>query len=152
MTKIEFTARLETVEQGGVYFTLPRQESEKFGTRGRVPVKGTLNGYPFRSSIFPTGDGGHFMGVNKEVRDGAKVNAGERVRLVMETDAAPRTVTLPPDLDQALGKSTHTRASFDKLSYTHRKEYVQWVEAAKRPETRARRIAQVLARLSAEMD
>jgi hypothetical protein len=148
MTKIEFTARLETVEQGGVFFTLPRKESVKFGTRGRVAVKGTLNGCPFRSSIFPTGDGGHFMGVNKGVRDGAKVNAGQRVRLVMETDNAPRTVTLPPDLDQVLGKSTHTRASFDKLSYTHRKEYVQWIEAAKHPETRARHIAQVLSKLA----
>jgi hypothetical protein len=149
-TRIEFTVKLEAVESGGVFFTLPRKESVKFGVRGRVPVTGTLNGYPFRSSIFPTGDGTHCMGVNQEVRQGAGVHVGERVRLVMETDTAPRTVTLPPDLDQALGTSTHTRARFDKLSYTHRKEYVQWIEAAKRPETRARRLAQVLARLIEE--
>jgi hypothetical protein len=153
MAKIEFTVKLEAVESGGFYFTLPRKESVKFGTRGRVPVTGTLNGYPFRSSIFPTGDGGHYMGLNKDIREGAGgVKAGDRVRVVMETDTAPRTVTLPPDLEKALGKSTHTRARFDKLSYTHRKEYVQWIEAAKRPETRARRLEKVLAHLKAEQD
>jgi hypothetical protein len=151
MVKIEFTVKLETVEDGGgIYFTLPRKESAKFGVRGRVPVTGTMNGYPFRSSIFPVGDGTHFMGVNLEVRRGAGADAGDRVRVVMQTDTAPRTVNIPSDLEKALGKSTHTRARFDKLSYTHRKEYVQWLEAAKRPETRARRLEKLLARLKAE--
>jgi hypothetical protein len=151
MPKIEFTVKLQAVESGGFYFNLPRKESAKFGVRGRVPVTGTMNGYPFRSSIFPTGDGGHYMGLNKETREGAGgVKAGDRVRVVMELDTAPRTVTIPPDLEKALGKSTHTRARFDKLSYTHRKEYVQWIEAAKRPETRARRLEKVLAQLKAE--
>ncbi|HEV7859505.1 MAG TPA: YdeI/OmpD-associated family protein [Pyrinomonadaceae bacterium] len=151
MAKIEFTVRLEAVESGGLYFTLPRKESVKFGTRGRVPVAGTVNGYAFRSSIFPVGDGGHYMALNKDIRQGAgAVNAGDRVRVRMETDTAPRTVNLPPDLEKALGKFTHTRARFDKLSYTHRKEYVQWIEAAKRPETRARRLEKVLAHLKGE--
>lgn len=150
MPKIQFNVKLEAVESGGVFFTLPRKESVKFGVRGRVPVVGTLNGYPFRSSIFPTGDGGHFMGLNKQVRDGAGVEVGDRVKVTMEVDTAPRTVAIPPDLDKELAKSLTARVRFDKLSYTQRKEYAQWLEAAKRPETRARRLKQILDKLTAE--
>jgi len=147
MPKIQFTVKLEAVGRGGVFFTLPRKESAKFGVRGRVPVTGSLNGYGFRSSIFPTGDGAHYMAVNKDVRAGAGVAVGDRVKVLMEVDTKPRTVELAPDIDRALSKSKSVRARFDKLSYTHRKEYVQWIESAKRPETRAHRIEEVIARL-----
>ena len=150
MPKIQFKVKLEAVEQGGVFFTLPKKESTKFGVRGRVPVVGTINGFPFRSSIFPVGDGTHYMAVNRAVRDGAGVAAGDRVKVSMEADTAPRTVAIPPDLARALSKSKQARALFDKQSYTHRKEHVQWIEAAKRPETRARRIEQVVARLTVD--
>jgi hypothetical protein len=150
MPKIQFTVKLEAVGRGGVFFTLPRKESTKFGIRGRVPVTGSLNGYKFRSSIFPTGDGAHYMAVNKEVRAGAGVAVGDRVKVAMEIDTKPRTVALAPDVNKALSKSKPVRARFDKLSYTHRKEYVQWIEAAKRSETRACRIEEVVKRLKAE--
>ena len=146
MPKIQFTAKLEPVG-GGAIFTLPFKESAKFDTRGIVPVVGTLNGYPFRSSIFPTGDGTHYMAVNKQVREGAGIKVGDRVKVSLERDTAPRTVAVPPDFDRALAKSKTVKARFDKLSYTHRKEYVQWIEGAKRPETRARRIEQAISRL-----
>ena len=153
MPKIQFNVKLEAVKgSSAAVFTLPKKESEKFGVRGRVPVTGTINGYAFRSSIFPVGDGTHYMALNKAVREGAGVAAGDRVKIVMETDTAPRTVALPDDLKRALSKSKAARTRFDKLSYTHRKEYAQWIEAAKRPETRARRLGQVLARLSTEQD
>jgi hypothetical protein len=149
MPKIQFNVKLEAVGSGGVFFTLPRKESTKFGVRGRVPVTGTLNGYAFRSSIFPTGDGAHYMAVNREVREGAGVAAGDRVKVTMEVDTAPRTVAIPADLNKELSRSTTARVRFDKLSYTYRKEYVQWIEAAKRPETRVRRIRKVLDKLTA---
>ena len=153
MPKIQFNVKLEAVEgSSAAFFVLPKKESAKFGVRGRVPVTGTINGYAFRSSIFPVGDGTHYMALNKAVREGAGVTAGDRVKIVMETDTAPRTVTLPADLKRALSKSKAARTHFDKLSYTHRKEYAQWIAAAKRPETRARRLGQVLARLTAEQD
>ncbi|MBD0325611.1 MAG: DUF1905 domain-containing protein [Pyrinomonadaceae bacterium] len=150
MPKIQFSVKLQEVEQGGVFFVLPKKESAKFGVRGRVPVTGTINDYPFRSSIFPIGDGTHYMAVNRAVRSGAGVSAGDRVRVVMETDTAERTVTLPPDLEKALAKSKRARARFDKLSFTHRKEHAGWIESAKRPETRARRIEQLLAKLTTD--
>jgi hypothetical protein len=150
MPKIHFNAKLEATGRGGVFYRLPLKESAKFGVRGRVAVVGSINGYAFRSSIFPMGDGTHFMAVNREVREGARAAIGESVKIVMQEDTAPRTVTLPPDLDKALSKSART--NFEKLSYTHRKEYAQWVEAAKRPETRTRRIEQLLARLTTKSD
>jgi hypothetical protein len=152
MPKIQFKVKLEAVERGGVFFTLPRRESAKFGVRGYLPVTGTINGYSFRSSIFPTGDGAHYMGVNKEVRAGAGIAAGDRVQVMMEEDTAPRTVAVPADLNAALASSASARVLFDKLSYTHRKEYVRWIESARRPETRARRIEQLLKRLQPEPD
>jgi len=150
MPKIQFNVKLQAVEQGGVFFILPQKESAKFGVRGRVPVTGTINGYSFRSSIFPVGDGTHYMAVNRAVRDGAGVAAGDRVKVLMEADTAPRTVAVPADLNKALSKSKQAKTRFDKLSYTHRKEHVQWIESAKRPETRARRIEQVLIKLTSE--
>ncbi|MDX6693859.1 MAG: hypothetical protein QOF02_1462 [Blastocatellia bacterium] len=150
MPKVQFSVKLEAVEQGGVFFTLPRKESAKFGVRGRVPVTGTINGVAFRSSIFPTGDGGHFMGVRREWYQAAGAEVGDKVKVLMETDDAPRTVTIPPDLDAQLAKSIAARVRFDKLSYTQRKEYAQWIEAAKRPETRVRRLKQVMDKLTTE--
>ena len=150
MAKVEFSIKLEAVESNKVVprFTLPKKESAKFGTRARVPVRGTINGFPFRSSIFPTGTGTHYMVVNREMREGARVKVGDRVKITLETDTAPRTVEVPADLKKALSKSKSARTRFDELAYSHRKEYVQWIEAAKRPETRSRRIERVLAYLS----
>jgi hypothetical protein len=144
---IEFDARLEAIEGSSVpHLTLPKKESARFGKRGRIPVTGTINGFAFRSSIFPTGRGTHYMAVNQKMREGAGVKAGDRVHITMEEDTAPRTIEVPPDLQKALSKTA--RARFDQLSYSQRKEYVQWIASAKRPETRARRIEQVLAKLT----
>jgi hypothetical protein len=151
MSKIQFDVKLESAN-GGLFFTLPQKESVRFGVRGRVPVTGTLNGHAFRSSIFPTGDGRHYMAVNKGLRADAGVSAGDRVQVVMEVDTEPRAVTLPHDLDEALSKSKAARTQFDKLSYTHQKEIVRSLEEAKRAETRARRLEQTMTRLAADQE
>jgi uncharacterized protein YdeI (YjbR/CyaY-like superfamily) len=75
------------------------------------------------------------------------VDAPDRVRVTMELDTEPRTVRVPPDLRAALREDADARASFAKLSYTHRREYVDWIEEAKRPETRARRVAGTVERV-----
>jgi uncharacterized protein YdeI (YjbR/CyaY-like superfamily) len=75
------------------------------------------------------------------VRAAAGVDAGDRVRVTMELDVEPRIVDVPDDLRSALAHDPEAHAAFEKLSFTHRREYVEWVEEAKRPETRTRRIA-----------
>lgn len=121
-------------------FTVPFDVEKAFGSRARVAVRGTVNGFPFRSSVFPQGDGTHYMVLNRETREGAGVKAGDTVSFVMGRDDEPRTVTPPDELARALRADKAARAAWDALSYTHRKEYARSVSEAKRPETRARRV------------
>src|SRR5262249_48162032 len=102
---------------------IPFDVQKVFGTRARVPVRGTLNGFPYRSSIMPMG-GKHYMAVNKQLREGAKAKAGDLISVVMERDEAPRTVETPQDFTRALKANQTAQAAWDKSSYTHRKEYV----------------------------
>ena len=110
----------------------------------RAPVRVTINGFTFRTTVARMG-GRTVVGLNREVREGACVAAGERVTVELEPDDEPRTVELPPDLAAALDDDL--RAFFDSLSYTHRKEYVRWIEEAKRPETRRARVERAAAML-----
>ena len=119
-----------------------------FGQRGRVPVRGTLNGAPFRGSLFPMG-GRHFFVVNRRLREAAGVAGGETVPVRIERDDEPRVVKPPADLARALGADREAQAAWDGLSYTHRREHVEHIEGAKRPETRLRRIEKSVALLAA---
>jgi uncharacterized protein YdeI (YjbR/CyaY-like superfamily) len=86
-----------------------------------------------------------YIGVNREVKAATGVDAGDRVDVTMELVKEPRRVTLPADLRAALAADPTAKCAFAKLSYTHKREYVEWVEEAKRPETRARRITATVA-------
>ncbi|HEX8089618.1 MAG TPA: YdeI/OmpD-associated family protein [Blastocatellia bacterium] len=146
MSRKTFKVKLEAVG-GGAAITIPFSVEKAFGSKARVPVRGTINGFPFRSSLFPMG-GAHIMAVNRAMRNGAGAKAGDTVSVVMEVDTEPRVVAVPADFKKALAGSRQAGAAFDKLSYTHRKEFVAWVEGAKREETRARRIEKALAMLA----
>jgi hypothetical protein len=127
---------------------LPFSVLEAFGSRARVPVRGTINGAPFRSSVFPQGDGTHYMVVNKEIRQRAGAKAGDVIEVVMERDNEPRTIMPPDDLVAALAENDAARMAWEKLSYTHQREHVQAIEEAKRPETRTRRIEKAIEMLT----
>ncbi|MDT4954563.1 MAG: hypothetical protein QOJ02_2701 [Acidobacteriota bacterium] len=128
---------------------IPFDVEKVFGTRARVPVRGTINGFPFRSSIFPMGGGCHFMAVNKATREGAKAKAGDTISVQMERDEEPRVITPPQDLARALKASKQAQSAWEKLSYTHQKEHAKAIEEAKKPETRARRIEKAITQLEA---
>jgi len=116
---------------------------EVFERKGRVPVRGTINGFPFRSSLMNMGDG-HMMVVNADLRAGAKCKAGDTVSVVMELDEEKRTVEVPAYLKKIVAVDPRTKEAWDKLSFTHQKEYVREIEDAKRPETREKRIAAMM--------
>jgi hypothetical protein len=125
---------------------LPAGVAAAMGGRARIPVAGTINGVPFRGSTMPMGDGRHCVGFRKELRAQAGgVQDGDAVTIEIARDDAPRTVAIPADLAAALDSDPVVRAAFDAMSYTHRKEWGAAVADAKRPETRARRIAQAVA-------
>ena len=114
----------------------------------RFPVVATVNGYTWRTSVVRMG--GEFMlGLNREVREGAGVEAGDEVDLQLELDTKPREVEVPPALAAALAKDPKAAAAWDKQSYTHRKEHARWIVDAKRDETRERRLAKLLDHLRA---
>ncbi len=147
--KLRFKAKIEGKEAGVVAaITPPVDVPEFFGTRARVPVRGTINGFPFRSSLMPMG-GCHMMPVNKTLRDGAGAKPGDTVEIVMERDEEARTVETPPLLKKAFTKNKTAKANWEKLAYTHKKEIAVWIEGAKQEETRARRLSKVMQVLKA---
>jgi uncharacterized protein YdeI (YjbR/CyaY-like superfamily) len=108
-----------------------------------VPVKGTINGFPFRSSLMNMGDG-HMMVVNADLRAGAKCKAGDTVNIVMELDEDVRKVELPAYLKKIIAGDPKTKEAWARLSFTHQKEHVRAIEDAKREETRQKRIAAMI--------
>jgi hypothetical protein len=122
------------------YAPLPPEINSRLEERGLVKVKGTINGIPIRSSLMPLGDGSHYIVVNKAIREKAGIEAGDPVDLELEIDREERLVEAPPDLVQAFNENPQARGAFEKLSYSHRKEYVDYINEAKKSETRFRRI------------
>ena len=114
-----------------------------FQRKGRVPVKGTINGFPFRSSLMNMGDG-HMMVVNAEMRAGANCKAGDIVNVVMGIDVDERTVELSTYLKKIIASDPKAKDFWPQLSFTNQKEYVREIEGAKRPETRDKRIAAMM--------
>ena len=125
---------------------VPPEILAELGGRSRIPVAGSVNGTPFRSSTMPIGAGRQCVGFRQEIRDAAGIAIGDTVEVVIGRDDAPRTVEVPGDLAAAL-HSADVRPAFDALSFTHRREHVESVLDAKKPETRERRIERVVASL-----
>ena len=139
------THRFETVlqtEDSGVFFEVPLDVPAVFG-KARAPVRGTINGHPFRSTVAVYG-GRSFLPVKKALREAAGVAAGDAVVIELEADEQPRTVDPPPDLAAALAADPEARAAFEGLSFTHQREYAEWVAEARREATRRRRVAQAV--------
>jgi hypothetical protein len=132
------------------HMTVPFDVQAVFGSKARVPVVGTINGHPFRTSVMPVGNGSHYMAVTREMQAAAQARAGDSVDIVMDLDTARRTVEVPLDLQTALAAHPDLEASFLAFAYSHRKEFVDWIVDAKRPETRARRIEKSLEMIAAK--
>jgi hypothetical protein len=142
--KLRFKVKIEGREAGVVAeITPPIDVPEVFGTRARVPVRGSINGFPFRSSLMPMG-GCHMMPVNRTLREAAGVKPGDTVEGVMERDNDVRTVVAPAVLKKAPGKNKTAKRIWEKLAFTHKKETAVWIDGAKQEETRVRRLAKVM--------
>ena len=142
--KLRFRVKIQGKEAGVVSAITPPIDVQKtFGTKGRVAVKGTINGFPFRSSLMPMG-GCHMMPVNKALCAGAKTAPGDIVDVQMERDQEVRSVDPPAELAKELKKSKPARERWDKLSFTHKKEMALAICGAKQEETKTRRLAKVM--------
>jgi hypothetical protein len=137
-----FTTQL--VHDGGV--EVPFDVEQAFG-RKRMPIVVTVNGVKYRTTVSVYG-GRYFFPMRREIREQAGVEANGRVRLTVEPDVSPRVIEAPSDLQKALRSEPRAHTRWKAWSYTHRKEVVDWVTSAKRPETRERRVAKAIAMLT----
>jgi hypothetical protein len=145
-----FDAELELEsESGGVFFVLPFSVAEAYGTRGQLPVDVRIDGFPYRTTLFREGDGTHTLVVPRPVRGAIGKTWGHTVRVELARDNAPRYIEPPADLAEALLLVPGARARYDKMSYTHQREYVRWIEGAKKEETRRRRLEQAAEMIAA---
>ena len=142
---LRFKTKIAGREAGVVAAIIPPVNViEYFGTRARVPIRGTINGFAFRSSLMPCGSD-RMMPVNKTLCEGAGVIPGDIVDVVMERDVEDRTVEAPTELKKELVKSKAARERWDELAFTHKKEMANSISGAKQDETKKRRLAKVMA-------
>ena len=140
-----FDTTLQVEGRTATFFEVPLDVPAIFG-RARPPVRVTIGDHTYRSTIAVYG-GRYFLPLNRQNREAAGVAAGERVSVELEADLEERNVEVPDDLRAALDGDDEARSAFESLSYTHRREYADWIVEAKRDETRRRRIAKTLERL-----
>lgn len=141
--KVHFQAVIEDAGGGGAFVIIPFDVEQKYGKK-RVKIKATIEGEPYRGTLVRMGSLYHMLLVLKEIRDKVGKDIGDKVSVELEEDIEPRIVEIPPDLQHALDAAPLAQASFNRLSYTHQKEYVRWVTEAKRPETRADRVQRTI--------
>lgn len=143
-----FRAVIQGVDAGGAFVVVPFDVEAAFGSK-RPPVVAHLDGVEYRGTLVRMGGPEHLLLVRKDVQTQTGKGPGDEIVVTVEKDTAERIVTPPDDFAEALALAPEASATFDRLAYTHRKEYVQWIEDAKRPETRTRRIEQAVTRLAA---
>ena len=135
----EFRTKLkgdESRKDASASFTLPFDTRDVWG-KAKVPVKVTINGYTWRSTVGNRG-GQQYIVVNAEARRSAGVKAGDVVTIAIEPDAEKREIEIPLPLQKALG--TKLTQKLSDLSFTHKKEFIVWYSEAKMEETRVRRV------------
>jgi hypothetical protein len=138
MAAQRFEAVVEA-EDDRLFVEVPAAVVAALGPRRRPPLVIEVNGYRYRSTP-AVYRGRTYLGFRRDIREAAGLSAGRRVAVSLELDEQPREVAVPNDLEDALRADPTAQAAFAALSFTHRKEYVEWVESAKRDETRRRRI------------
>jgi len=146
MKKYTFTAEIEPAPGGGAFVIFPYDVEKEFGTKGRVPVKTTFEGVPYAGSLMRCGAQQHMLGILKELREQLGKKPGDKVEVEVWKDDGVRTVEIPPTFASLL-KKEKLLPVFEKLSYTHRKEYVRWITEAKKEETRSARLTKSVAML-----
>lgn len=143
MKQYQFTARIQEAGSGGACVLFPYDVEQEFGTRGRVPVKVTYDGVPYTGTMIKYGHPEHMLPILKAIREQIGKGPGDSILVTVERDTAVRSIEIPAAFKTALRKEG-LLASFEKLSYTHRREYIRWITEAKKEETRTARAAKAL--------
>lgn len=131
---------------------VPLDIARIWGKRGQLRVKGEINGFEFRTSLFPTGKGSHILMINKKMQSGGKTAPGLAAKFRIEPDTEPREVSPPAELLRALRGSKALEKFFESLNYSSRREIARWVDGGKHGDTRRRRAQQIAERMMLVME
>jgi uncharacterized protein YdeI (YjbR/CyaY-like superfamily) len=144
-----FEARLERLRSrlNWIIVRIPFDAAHVWGLRGQIKVKGEISGFAFRTSLFPTREGRHFLLVNKRMQKGARAVEGSIARFQIALDREERTVTVSNELKRILSEDRSLRRWYDELNYSTRNDIFKWVTEPKSAEARARRTEQIAERL-----
>lgn len=143
---IHFSATLLRPKSTGkpptwTFLTLPRQASAKLPSRAQVTVEGTINGRAFQATLEPDGKGGHWLKVDRKLREAAGAKTGDVVALEIVPAAREPEPKVPPELRKALAAAPpKAREAWSDITPAARRDFVHWIVSAKQAETRARRI------------
>ena len=149
-----FKATLERIPSklNWVFIRIPFDVPKVWGTRAKVRVKGEINGFAFRSSVFPTSKGYHGMLVKSSMQIGANAALGDSAQFRIVPDTAKRVATVPVELQRILNEDRSFRRWFDHLTFSMRKWLCDWVTNVKSPASRIRRAEQVAEQLLSTME
>jgi Domain of unknown function (DUF1905)/Bacteriocin-protection, YdeI or OmpD-Associated len=151
MKKYTFYAEIKKQPSlNAAFVEFPYSVEQEFGTKGQVKVQVQFDGIRYRGSLAKMGHHCHFVGITQEIRKAIGKGPGDLVQVVLQKDDAPRVVQLPDDLTALLNKNPQADHFFRKLSYTHKKEYVEWINSAKKQETRQKRLEKTIAMLGSD--
>jgi Domain of unknown function (DUF1905)/Bacteriocin-protection, YdeI or OmpD-Associated len=139
MKRYRFQAKVEPGDGGGAYVLFPFDVEREFGTKGKVPVQARFNGVPYAGTLIKYGNPVHVLPMLKAIREQIGTAPGDTVDVELWKDEKPRVIEVPADFKQAM-KEQGVMPLFDRLSFTHRKEYCRWIAEAKKDETRMRRV------------
>ncbi|MGA8528086.1 MAG: YdeI/OmpD-associated family protein [Acidobacteriaceae bacterium] len=139
MQPYRFTAKIEPANGGGACVLFPFDVEKEFGTKGKIPIKATFNGVPYTGTLIRYGHPQHMLPLLKSIREQIGKGPGDKIDVIVWKDDSVRTLDVPGPFLSRL-KREGLVPFFEKLSYTHRKEYVRWITEAKKEETRARRL------------
>ncbi|MBI5541268.1 MAG: DUF1905 domain-containing protein [Bacteroidia bacterium] len=129
------------------FIEFPYDTEKEFGKKGQVKVKAWFDGFLYRGSLVKMGHHCHLIGLNKEVRKAINKNPGDIINVVIEEDKDKRTVDIPNDLILLLKEFPLAEEKFNKMSYSHKKEWVMWLNDAKKEETRLKRLQKIIDKL-----
>ena len=149
MSKKKFKAEILSNGSGGMYVIVPFEVEKEYGKK-RVKIIAKIDTEIYQGSVVRMGSPDHILLIRKDIREKIGKTAGDIIQIELEEDTKPRVVIVPKDFQKELNLHPTEKAFFQKLSYTHQKEYVQWIEAAKREATRIRRINKTIEMLKAK--
>ena len=146
---IEFDATItkQDVTGASAFVAFPFDVEEFFGVKGRVPVLATFDGVDYRGSLARSDEPNHRILVLAAVQDEIGKGPGDTVHVMIRLDTSERVVELDPDVEEGL-KDAGRLDAFRAMSYSHQREFTQWITGAKQAETRERRIAKMLEMLA----